>query len=166
MRFEKDLTKLASEAMTPMPLVTAKAGITLADAEQMMHVNKIEKLPIIDDNGFLTAKPISALIIGSILDLQLTGFYAGQKLDGKIVIEESLTPFNEKNAEREIKIAGDTGILCTVEGQPIYRRTRFSYNANIPDVFVKHDNIEELRAAYSPIRNTVSKMKPSEEFNI
>lgn len=53
MRFEKDLTKLASEAMTPMPLVTAKAGITLADAEQMMHVNKIEKLPIIDDNGHL-----------------------------------------------------------------------------------------------------------------
>ncbi len=53
MRFEKDLSKLASEAMTPMPLVTAKAGITLADAEQMMHVNKIEKLPIIDDNGLL-----------------------------------------------------------------------------------------------------------------
>ncbi len=53
MRFEKDLTKLASEAMTPMPLVTAKAGITLAEAEQMMHVNKIEKLPIIDENGFL-----------------------------------------------------------------------------------------------------------------
>ena len=53
MRFEKDLSKLATEAMTPMPLVTAKAGITLAEAEQMMHVNKIEKLPIIDENGFL-----------------------------------------------------------------------------------------------------------------
>jgi IMP dehydrogenase len=53
MRFEKDLTKLAIDAMTPMPLITAKSGITLADAEQMMHVNKIEKLPIIDDNGLL-----------------------------------------------------------------------------------------------------------------
>jgi len=53
MRFEKDLSKLATEAMTPMPLVTAKAGITLAEAEQMMHVNKIEKLPIIDEGGFL-----------------------------------------------------------------------------------------------------------------
>lgn len=53
MRFEKDLTKLATEAMTPMPLVTAKAGITLAQAEQMMHINKIEKLPIIDEGGFL-----------------------------------------------------------------------------------------------------------------
>ena len=53
MRFEKDLTKLVMNVMTAMPLITAKAGITLADAEQMMHVNKIEKLPIIDDNGTL-----------------------------------------------------------------------------------------------------------------
>jgi len=53
MRFEKDLKKLAREVMTPMPLVTAKAGITLQEAEQIMHKNKIEKLPIIDDNGFL-----------------------------------------------------------------------------------------------------------------
>lgn len=53
MRFEKDLKKLASAVMTPMPLVTAKAGITLEEAEQIMHKNKIEKLPIIDDSGFL-----------------------------------------------------------------------------------------------------------------
>lgn len=53
MRFEKDLKKEASAVMTPMPLVTAKAGITLEEAEQIMHKNKIEKLPIIDENGFL-----------------------------------------------------------------------------------------------------------------
>jgi IMP dehydrogenase len=53
MRFEKDLKKQAHMAMTPMPLVTAKAGITLEEAEQIMHKNKIEKLPIIDENGFL-----------------------------------------------------------------------------------------------------------------
>ncbi|MBD3798882.1 IMP dehydrogenase [Sulfuricurvum sp.] len=53
MRFEKDLKKLAKDVMTPMPLVTAKAGITLEEAEQVMHKNKIEKLPIIDENGFL-----------------------------------------------------------------------------------------------------------------
>lgn len=53
MRFEKDLKKKAHMVMTPMPLITAKAGITLDEAEQIMHKNKIEKLPIIDDNGFL-----------------------------------------------------------------------------------------------------------------
>jgi len=53
MRFEKDLTKKANAVMTVMPLITAKAGITLEEAAQIMHKNKIEKLPIIDDNGHL-----------------------------------------------------------------------------------------------------------------
>ncbi|MDP3265349.1 MAG: IMP dehydrogenase [Sulfuricurvum sp.] len=53
MRFEKDLSKKASAVMTVMPLITAKAGITLEEAAQIMHKNKIEKLPIIDDNGHL-----------------------------------------------------------------------------------------------------------------
>lgn len=53
MRFEKDLTKKASAVMTAMPLITAKAGITLEEAAQIMHKNKIEKLPIIDDEGHL-----------------------------------------------------------------------------------------------------------------
>jgi IMP dehydrogenase len=53
MRFEKDLTKKASIVMTPMPLITAIAGITLEEAAQIMHKNKIEKLPIIDDKGHL-----------------------------------------------------------------------------------------------------------------
>lgn len=53
MRFEKDLTKQAQVVMTPMPLITAKAGITLEEAAQIMHKNKIEKLPIIDDSGLL-----------------------------------------------------------------------------------------------------------------
>ncbi|MDF1882811.1 IMP dehydrogenase [Sulfurimonas sp. SAG-AH-194-C21] len=53
MRFEKDMRKLASEAMTAMPLITATKGIDLDDAADIMHKNKIEKLPIIDEDGFL-----------------------------------------------------------------------------------------------------------------
>ncbi len=53
MRFEKDLRKKASEVMTKMPLVTASAGISLDDAGDIMHQHKIEKLPIIDEEGFL-----------------------------------------------------------------------------------------------------------------
>jgi len=53
MRFEKDMRKLANEVMTPMPLITAEKGISLDDAADIMHKNKIEKLPIIDDEGFL-----------------------------------------------------------------------------------------------------------------
>ncbi len=53
MRFEKDMDKLAKEVMTAMPLITAQQGISLDDAADIMHKNKIEKLPIIDDEGYL-----------------------------------------------------------------------------------------------------------------
>jgi len=53
MRFEKDMRKRADEVMTKMPLITAKKGISLDQAADIMHQNKIEKLPIIDDEGFL-----------------------------------------------------------------------------------------------------------------
>lgn len=53
MRFEKDMKKLAKEVMTKMPLITAENGISLDEAADIMHQNKIEKLPIIDKEGFL-----------------------------------------------------------------------------------------------------------------
>ncbi len=53
MRFEKDMTKLAIDTMTSMPLITASKGISLDDAGDIMHKNKIEKLPIIDEDGYL-----------------------------------------------------------------------------------------------------------------
>lgn len=53
MRFEKDMAKKAKEVMTKMPLITANKGISLDDAADIMHKNKIEKLPIIDEDGFL-----------------------------------------------------------------------------------------------------------------
>ncbi len=53
MRFEKDMRKRADEVMTKMPLITANKGISLDEAADIMHKNKIEKLPIIDSEGFL-----------------------------------------------------------------------------------------------------------------
>ncbi|EDZ61227.1 inositol-5-monophosphate dehydrogenase [Sulfurimonas gotlandica GD1] len=53
MRFEKDMSKKADQVMTKMPLITAVKGISLDDAGDIMHKNKIEKLPIIDEDGFL-----------------------------------------------------------------------------------------------------------------
>ena len=53
MRFEKDMKKLVTESMTKMPLVTAGKGISLDDAADIMNKHKIEKLPIIDEDGLL-----------------------------------------------------------------------------------------------------------------
>jgi len=53
LRFENDTSKLISEVMTKAPLITAKHGISLDDAEEIFKTNKIEKLPLIDENGKL-----------------------------------------------------------------------------------------------------------------
>lgn len=53
MRFTKDFTQLVELKMTNMPLITGKVGTTLDEAADIMHSSKIEKLPIIDDNGYL-----------------------------------------------------------------------------------------------------------------
>ncbi len=63
MRFTKDFTLLAKEKMTSMPLVTAKEGTTLDEAADIMHANKIEKLPIVNQEdkliGLITIKDIN-----------------------------------------------------------------------------------------------------------
>lgn len=104
---------------------------------------------LVDDNGFLRRKSVSALIQGTIADLQESGFYAGQELPGNVVVMESMEPFNKKNPERDYKVAGETGILCTVEGAPIFRKTVYTTASNAEDVTIKHDNVEELRIAYA-----------------
>jgi hypothetical protein len=122
---------------------------------------------MIDDNGFLRRKPVSALIPGTLAELQESGFFAGQQLDGKIIVEESLEPFNEKTPERDLKVAGETGIVCTLGGQPIYRRTKFSFDASSTDTLIKHDNVEELRAAYAVGKSkAIENARPSDDFSI
>jgi hypothetical protein len=127
---------------------------------------RVQQMKFVTDEktGFLRAKNVTALVPGLVEELQAANFYAGQQLDGKIVIEESLTPFNKKNPERDVKVAGKTGIVCRVEGAPIYRRTRFSFNASAQDVFVQHDNVNELRSAFEVEQS--SAIKANEDFNI
>ncbi len=53
MRFETNMTKTVDAVMTKAPLVTAKVGTSLDEAADIMHQHKIEKLPIVDEKGFL-----------------------------------------------------------------------------------------------------------------
>lgn len=66
MRFEKDLSKKVGDVMTKMPLVTANVGVSLEQAQQIMHAHRIEKLPIVDKNnilqGLITIKDIQKRI--------------------------------------------------------------------------------------------------------
>ena len=53
LRFEDDVAQPVSALMTSRNLVTAPVGTTLAEAEEILHRNKIEKLPVVDADGRL-----------------------------------------------------------------------------------------------------------------
>ncbi len=53
LRFEKDFSKKIKDAMTSENLITAPVGTTLEQAEQILQGHKVEKLPIVDEKGFL-----------------------------------------------------------------------------------------------------------------
>ena len=51
LRFERNLGQPVSALMTSRDLVSAPVGTTLAEAEQLLHRHRIEKLPIVDAGG-------------------------------------------------------------------------------------------------------------------
>ncbi len=53
MRFVADKSALVRDVMTPMPLVTAKVGVSKDEALGLLRQYKIEKLPLVDDSGRL-----------------------------------------------------------------------------------------------------------------
>ena len=53
MRFEPDFQRKVSDIMTSMPLVVAKEGVSKSEALKLLSNNKVEKLPIVDDNNVL-----------------------------------------------------------------------------------------------------------------
>ena len=48
-----DMSRRVDEFMTRAPLVTAKAGTTLAEARRILGQHRVEKLPLVDDSGRL-----------------------------------------------------------------------------------------------------------------
>ena len=52
-KFEDDLNKKIDEVMTKENLVTAREGIDLVEAQAILKQHKIEKLPIVDEEGHL-----------------------------------------------------------------------------------------------------------------
>ncbi len=53
LRFEIDSEARLDSIMTKAPLVTAPVGTTLEEAEQILQKHRIEKLPIVDEGGFM-----------------------------------------------------------------------------------------------------------------
>ena len=66
LKFETDFSKKIKKSMTSEGLITAKEGITLEEAKQILAKSRKEKLPIVDDDfnlkGLITIKDIEKQI--------------------------------------------------------------------------------------------------------
>ena len=116
------------------------------------HIRVEQTRMVIDDSGFARKRKLSALIPGTIQDLKYFDWKAGDHVDGKIIVKDSLEPFNKKNPERDYKIAGKSGVICCVEDQPIYRKNFYTLNMKSFDVKIEHTNSNEIIAAYAAMK--------------
>ena len=120
--------------------------------------------------GFVNKRTRNAWLQGSIKDvLSELNYKVGEELPGNIVRFESFEPFskNPEYASRDLKVAGDTGVVCKSNGKPIYSIARYVMDENVQDVLISHDNGEEIKAALAAKKAaTEAVAQPNEDFSI
>ena len=113
----------------------------------------------INEDGWLKLVKRSALLKGKVEDLLEVDYQEGHELSGRIIVKESFEPFNPENPDRDLKIAGDTGITCRVDDMPIYRQTFFTLNESAHDELITHNNSIEIKEVMAA-QKAIGKLRP------
>lgn len=132
--------------------------INISENPEFGYLRLKQETMKIGRGGWLRFENRTALIHGTVADLQKADYRANQKLPGKIVVVESLVPFNDKNPDRDLKVAGKTGVVLRVNDQPIYRQSFYTIDENATDELIQHDmdcrnEIREVMAAQKAIED-------------
>lgn len=101
------------EVMTKKNLVTGRVGTTLEEAQQILRAHKIEKLPLVDDNGYL-----KGLI--TIKDIEKTQKYPNSAKDemGRLICAAAIGVTGDllERADMLIKSGVDVMVLDSAHG--------------------------------------------------
>ncbi|WP_077215241.1 IMP dehydrogenase [Bacillus dakarensis] len=113
LRFIQDYSIKIADVMTKENLVTASVGTTLEEAEQILQKYKIEKLPLVDDNGVL-----KGLI--TIKDIEKVIEFPNSAKDslGRLLVGAAVgvTGDTMKRVERLVKAQVDVLVVDTAHG--------------------------------------------------
>lgn len=113
MRFETDLSKPIKEIMTSEGLITAPETTSLEEAKRILQAHRIEKLPLVDDNGNL-----KGLI--TIKDIEKMRKYPNSAKDsnGRLLVAAAIgvTPNVVERAEALLAAKADVLVIDTAHG--------------------------------------------------
>jgi hypothetical protein len=119
------------------------------------HIRLEQQTVTFGNTGWVKSSNRTTLLHGKMDDLQSLNLNESTPLNGKIIVKESVTPFSNNDPDRDLKIAGETGIICSVDDQPIYRKTFFVADTTAQDVLIAHTNGDAIREANGLSNNAV-----------
>lgn len=143
LRFENNLDNLVENVMSKPPLITAPKGCTLDDAEKIFSTNKVEKLPIVDEQGYL-----EGLI--TIKDLKKRKEYPNANKDklGRLRVAAAIGVGQIDRAKALIEAGVDAIVLDSAHGHSKgIMDTIKELKKNYPDVDLIAGNIATAKAA-------------------
>jgi IMP dehydrogenase len=113
LRFEKNFERKLEDIMTSENLVTVAKGTSLKEAEAILQQNKIEKLPVVDDNGTL----LGLITFRDITKLTLKPT-ANKDTYGRLRVAAALgvTPDAVERAEALVHAHVDAVVIDTAHG--------------------------------------------------
>ena len=157
LKFETDYSKKIKESMTSEGLVTAKEGITLEEAKQILGKARKEKLPIVDDNfnlkGLITIKDI---------EKQIRYPYSAKDSNGRLLCGAAVgcTPDILNRVDELVKSHVDVIVIDTAHGHSANVLKTFALvKEKYPDLQVIAGNIATAEGTKAMIECGVDAVK-------
>jgi IMP dehydrogenase len=157
LRFEKNNARPVTEIMTSENLITAKEGTTLPEAEVILQENKIEKLPVVNDNyklvGLITFRDITKLVQKPMANKDRFGRL-------RVAAAVGVTPDVLKRTEALVNAGVDAVIIDTAHGHTkgvvdVLKQVKSQF----PDIDVVVGNIATAEAARYLVENGADAVK-------
>jgi IMP dehydrogenase len=107
LRFETKIDQPVKNLMTKDKLVTAEEGTTLAQAQKILQAHRIEKLPVVDKNGYL-----KGLI--TIKDIEKAQAYPHSTKDakGRLMVAAAVGVGSEAIERIEALVRAQVDVIC------------------------------------------------------
>lgn len=156
-RFLTDYSQRIGDVMTRQPLITAPVGTTLEEAQQVLMRHKIEKLPLIDNEGNLRG-----LITIKDIEQAIRYPYAAKDAEGRLLVGAAVgvTKNIAEHVAALVEARADVVVIDTAHGHSrgvidAVHRTRQQY----PDLQIIAGNVATAEATIALIQAGANAIK-------